>query len=106
MGQRYLLTVSSPGLERPVRFPEHWRQYLGRTVRLTARGVSGHPRAVIVGVPGETRVRLRFESGQERDIELAEIKEALLQGDAPPGGVPAASSGSRGREGWPDPRKS
>ncbi len=43
MGDRYQLEVSSPGIERPVRFPEHWRRYIGRAVRLTARSVAGHP---------------------------------------------------------------
>jgi ribosome maturation factor RimP len=91
VGRRYRLTVSSPGLERPVRFPEHWRQYLGRTVRLTARGVPGHPQAVIAGVPADDRVRLRFSDGGERDVALDAIKEALLQGGDPSGGGPAAS---------------
>ncbi len=72
VGPRYHLTVSSPGLERPVRFPEHWRQYLGRTVRLTARGVSGHFQAVIAEVPTHDRVRFRprmGESGRSRRVK-------------------------------------
>lgn len=87
VGARYLLQVSSPGLERPVRFPEHWRQYVGRTVRITARPLAGHPRVVIVAVPDEGHVRVRLPDGQEAVVALDDVKDALLQdaGDpAPP----------------------
>jgi len=30
VGPRYVLEVSSPGLERPLRWPEHWRRFIGR----------------------------------------------------------------------------
>jgi ribosome maturation factor RimP len=86
VGPRYLLQVSSPGFERPVRFPEHWRRYVGRVVRVTARPLAGHPRAVILGVPDEDHVRLSLPDGTETVVPLAEIKEALLQEDpAAPG---------------------
>lgn len=79
VGDRYLLQVSSPGLERPVRFPEHWRQYVGRTVRITARRLAGHPRAVILEVPDEEHVRLRLPDGQETVVAFEDVKDALLQ---------------------------
>ena len=79
IGDRYQLQVSSPGLERPVRFPEHWRRYAGRTVRVTARSLAGHPRAVILELPDEAHVRLRLPDGQETTVALADVKEALLQ---------------------------
>ena len=79
IGRRYVLQVSSPGFERPVRFPEHWRRYVGRTVRLTARTLPGHPRAVILGVPDDSRVRLRLPDGAEALVGLEDVQEALLQ---------------------------
>jgi ribosome maturation factor RimP len=79
VGDRYLLQVSSPGIERPVRFPEHWRRYTGRVVRVTARTLKGHPRAVIVDLPDDGHVRLRLADGSEQLLALADIKEALLQ---------------------------
>lgn len=33
----YQLVVSSPGLDRPLRFPWQYRRHLGRTVRLSLR---------------------------------------------------------------------
>jgi ribosome maturation factor RimP len=79
VGDRYMLQVSSPGIERPVRFPEHWRRYVGRVVRVTARTLKGHPRAVIVDLPDDGHVRLRLQDGSEQLLALADIKVALLQ---------------------------
>lgn len=79
VGDRYTLQVSSPGIERPVRFPEHWRKYAGRVVRVTARSLKGHPLAVIVDLPAENQVRLRLADGTEPVVMLADIREALLQ---------------------------
>lgn len=79
IGNRYTLQVSSPGIERPVRFPEHWRKYAGRVVRVTARSLKGHPRAVILDLPDDAHVRLRLPDGSEPVVALDEIKEALLQ---------------------------
>ena len=39
VGPRYVLEVSSPGIERPLRWPEHWRRFIGRRahpIRATA----------------------------------------------------------------------
>lgn len=85
-GDRVELQVSSPGIERPVRFPEHWRRYVGRTVKLTARGVSGHPLAVILAVPDDASVRVRLPDGREVVVALDQVKEALLMEQGPADG--------------------
>ena len=36
--ERYALEVSSPGTERPLSKPEHFRRYLGRRARVRTRG--------------------------------------------------------------------
>lgn len=73
------LEVSSPGLERPVRWPEHWRRYLGQRVRVRARGVSGRPVGVIREVPDDEHVVLEFEGQREpQQLALADITEATL----------------------------
>ncbi len=41
VGPHWRLEVSSPGIERPVRFPEHWRRYVGREVRVKVMGLPG-----------------------------------------------------------------
>lgn len=78
------LEVSSPGIERPVRFPEHWARYAGRTVKLKARTISGTSRATIVALQDEGHVQLRLPDGTEQVVALDEIKEALLQEDEAP----------------------
>ena len=59
--REYSVDVSSPGLERPLRKPEHFRRFLGRRVRLKTaerakvRGevVRADEDAVTVGVDGD-----------------------------------------------------
>jgi ribosome maturation factor RimP len=79
VGNLYTLEVSSPGIERPIRFLEHWRKFAGRVVRLKARSLKGHPLAVIVDLPDENHVRLRLADGTEPVVTLTDITEALLQ---------------------------
>lgn len=71
------LEVSSPGIERPVRFAPHWRRYLGHTVRLKAAGVRGRPAAVIRAVPDDAHVELEVD-GQAMTLPLEAIREATL----------------------------
>jgi ribosome maturation factor RimP len=80
VGPRYVLQVSSPGVERPVRWPEHWRRFVGREVRLKGRYSARSP-ATILDVPDEAHVTLRFMDGAEELVALADIKEASLKVD-------------------------
>lgn len=71
------LEVSSPGIERPIRFVEHWRRYAGRVIRVKAAGISGTATARIVEVPDETHVILEL-GGTAVTLPLDAIKEATL----------------------------
>lgn len=71
------LEVSSPGIERPVRFASHWRRYIGRDVRLKAAGVKGKPQATIVAVPDDAHVALNID-GSVETLPLEAIREATL----------------------------
>ena len=42
----YVLEVTSPGVDRPLVEPRHWRRAVGRLVRVTVDEPSGMPRAV------------------------------------------------------------
>src|SRR5437016_1776987 len=46
LGRRYVLEVSSPGLERPLRWHRHWVRFVGREVQATVAGL-GRVRAEI-----------------------------------------------------------
>jgi ribosome maturation factor RimP len=78
VGPRYVLEVSSPGLERPLTMPEHWRRFVGRQVRLRAVPLSGKTRAEIVAVPDDEHVVLRREDGSEITLAFDNIREAVL----------------------------
>lgn len=78
LGERYVLEVSSPGIERPIRFPKHWERFVGSDVRVRISG-RRQARATIVKVPDEATVVLRFaEDGVERAVPLKEVRDATL----------------------------
>jgi ribosome maturation factor RimP len=77
VGPRYVLQVSSPGLERPVVYPDHWRRFIGREVRIRGHHSARSP-AVILGMADAEHVTLRFRDGAEETVPLGEIKDATL----------------------------
>jgi ribosome maturation factor RimP len=78
VGPRYVLEVSSPGIERPLRWPEHWRRFVGRRARVRARVIGGRREVEIVAVPDDGHVTLRPEGGDEITVALGDIHEATL----------------------------
>jgi ribosome maturation factor RimP len=79
-GGRYVLEVSSPGLERPLRWPRHWARFVGCDVRARLPG-RGRVRARIVAVPDDDTVVLAPESGEEVRVKLADVRDARLAVD-------------------------
>jgi ribosome maturation factor RimP len=79
LGTQYVLEVSSPGLERPVRLREHWARFTGRDVNVRVRG-RGRIRATIVAVPeGREDVVLRLAGGTEEIVvAIADARDATL----------------------------
>jgi ribosome maturation factor RimP len=80
LGNRYILEVSSPGMERPLRWARHWARFVGRDVTAKVPGL-GRVRARIVAVPDEQSVVLEPQGGPARTVALAEIKDARLAVD-------------------------
>jgi ribosome maturation factor RimP len=78
VGPRYVLEVSSPGLERPLRWPEHWRRFIGRRARVRAQPLGGRRLVEIVAMPDDEHVTLRPEQGEEITLSLDQISEATL----------------------------
>jgi len=77
LGNRYVLEVSSPGIERPVRWHRHWVQFVGRDVKVKIAGL-GRVRARIVAVPDQGTVVLAPQGGPERTYRFDEIRDARL----------------------------
>ncbi len=80
-GDRYVLEVSSPGMERPLRTEGDWRRFVGRKVNVKSVAVGGRAELEIVAVEddaGAVRLRLRDAKGAEHVLGLAEVDEARL----------------------------
>jgi len=80
LGRRYVLEVSSPGLDRPLRWHRHWVRFVGRDVQATVTGL-GRVRARIVAVPDEATVVLQPQGAEPRPVPLAGIRDARLAVD-------------------------
>jgi ribosome maturation factor RimP len=82
LGARYVLEVSSPGIERPVRWPEHWERFTGRDVQVRVPG-HGRVRATIVGLaPDREAVTLRLkQTGEVVTVRLEHARDATLTVD-------------------------
>jgi ribosome maturation factor RimP len=85
-GRNYVLEVSSPGVERPLRNARDWRKYIGRTAVVTTN-VPGDPAgrrtdeidiAAVEGEIGHEVVTVRNERGDERRFPLAAVEKARL----------------------------
>ncbi len=81
-GPRYVLEVSSPGIERPVRWPEHWARYVGHDVNVRIAG-RGRLRATIVEVvDGQDAVVLRpVGEDDELTVRFGDTSDATLAVD-------------------------
>ena len=80
LGPRYVLEVSSPGMDRPLRWPRHWVQFVGREVNAKVPGL-GRIRARIVSVPDERTVVLEVAGSAPRTVALADVRDAHLAVD-------------------------
>lgn len=73
----FVLEVTSPGVDRPLTEPRHWRRAAGRLVEI--RPTDG---SVVVGrvssVPSDDSV-LVVVDGDEREIALADVSKAVVQ---------------------------
>jgi ribosome maturation factor RimP len=78
VGPRYVLEVSSPGLERPLRWPEHWRRFVGQRARVRAPALGGRRVVEILAVPDEAHVVVRSDDGSETTLVLDDVAEANL----------------------------
>jgi ribosome maturation factor RimP len=72
--REYAVDVSSPGIDRPLRKPEHFADVVGRTVKLRTR--ERKLRGAVVAA-GESSVKVGVD-GAEADIPYDEIVRANL----------------------------
>jgi ribosome maturation factor RimP len=100
----YTLEVSSPGVDRPLTQPRHWRRAMGRLVRVPLPGPG--PRAEAKAAPVEGRVIAAGDNGiilevdgEHLELGYAELGPGRVQVEfgrpaADPGGQDAARVGA------------
>ena len=85
-GKRYVLEVSSPGIERPLRNAKDWKKFVGSNVVVTTN-TPGDPagrrtdEVEIAGVEGDAGQEIlivRNERGDERRFPLSAVEKARL----------------------------
>jgi ribosome maturation factor RimP len=86
MPERYVLEVSSPGVERPLRRPRDFERFVGQKIAVKgpaplagrASRLEGELLGLAAGGTEEERVRLRLPGGDEVEIPRTEITGAHL----------------------------
>jgi ribosome maturation factor RimP len=72
----YVLEVTSPGVDRPLTQPRHWRRSTGRLVKIHT--ADGHEQTGRVVEAGEAEVELDFD-GDVRSLAYGKIRSAKVQ---------------------------
>lgn len=83
LSERYLLEVSSPGVERPLVRPRDWSRFAGQEVSVRGKGVLARKARRLEGEllglgDGGESVRMRLAGGEEVSFPLAEVDKAHL----------------------------
>jgi ribosome maturation factor RimP len=79
--ENYVLEVSSPGVERPLRTAADWRRFAGKTAKVLSPALGGRVEVEVIGVDealGEDAALMRDANGVEHRIPLTDVKEARL----------------------------
>ena len=95
LGANYVLEVSSPGIERPIRWRRNWERFVGHDVNVRLAGMP-RQRATIVAVePGDVVILRPRAGGEDMKVPLSDVREATLAVDWDEIGRPQAD-----RPGW------
>jgi ribosome maturation factor RimP len=81
LGERYVLEVSSPGVERPLRGPDDWRRSAGKPAVVTSDALGGAAEVEIVGVedaPEGAVGVVRTARGDEVRVPFDSVRQARL----------------------------
>ncbi len=81
IAERYVLEVSSPGAERPLRTTRDWQRFVGRRANVTSAALGARQEYEIIAVDttleGDVAL-LRDAKGAEHRVPLAAVTEARL----------------------------
>lgn len=80
-GMQYVLEVSSPGAQRPLKRAADWRRFVGRKANVASPVLGGRREVEIValeGGDGEETAVVRDGEGAEHRVPLELVREARL----------------------------
>jgi len=81
VSERYVLEVSSPGVERVLNKVAHWRRFVGSQVTVSSPSLGGRAEYrlhAVEGESGEEQVVLEDAKGVEHRVPLSAVAEARL----------------------------
>jgi ribosome maturation factor RimP len=95
----YALEVSSPGLERPMRRPSHFRDAVGKQVRLRRAGAHRATHVAVVDVDDVQGVTFRPDDGEDIVVPFDQIVRCKLVAEDPfaANGKPSRKARRKGR---------
>jgi ribosome maturation factor RimP len=75
---RYTLEITSPGIERPLRMPEHFQREIGRQVTVRLRDVVNDERRLegVLTSADDSSATVRLSSGEEHTVDYQTIDKA------------------------------
>jgi ribosome maturation factor RimP len=77
LGERpYTLEVTSPGIDRPLTAPRHWRRNVGRLVSFTVSDGAAIVGRIVSSDDGTATIDI---DGEPRQIDYAEVTKARIQ---------------------------
>jgi ribosome maturation factor RimP len=79
--QRYVLEVSSPGMDRKLARPADWHRFAGRKANLKSAVLGGRVEVEVVGIDGPEgaeEITVRDAAGTIHRVALTEVAEARL----------------------------
>jgi len=74
--QPYTLEVTSPGVDRPLTLPRHWRRNQGRLVKVSLSGGETVTGRITGGADGQVTLDV---DGSERAVPLDDVAKARVQ---------------------------
>ncbi len=81
VSERYVLQLSSPGVERPVRTAAEWRRFIGKLASVNSPALHGREEAEIVRVEGDEGsevIVLEHPKRGEVRVALSDVTDARL----------------------------
>ena len=72
----YVLEVSSPGVDRPLTLPRHWRRNVGRLVAISMK--AGHSVTGRISAAHDSSATVDV-NGKNLDVAFADVAKALVQ---------------------------